>query len=1014
MGILGKLGALAGALVLLVPSMALAQASITGNVKDTSGAVLPGVTVEAASPVLIEKARTVVTDSAGRYQIVDLRPGTYTVTFTLAGFNTFKRDGVVLSGTAALTVDADLRVGSLEETITVTGEAPVVDTHTLNRQQVLSSDVVDALPSARNYVTLARMVSGTNASGNGANDVGGSLIQDVGGSLTVHGSRTTDQRVTANGINTMTLQAGGNIGGQTPDVGSAAEVSIDTTSLSADLPTGGVRINFIPRDGGNKFANSAFFTFATQGLQGDNFSDDLRAAGMPTPTKIVNNYDFNEAFGGPIKRDKVWFWFSTRYNTVKNEAGIFTNANAFKVNEWLYVPTTTPAENEGQQFNNSLRVTWQVNPKLKVAGTYKADKWCNCPSQISATRAPEAARDRRFPRLRQEHAEATSPITNRLLFETVVMHLFERWGDMHLRHNGGSLDDPALEALLPDLISVTEQSNNLIYRGREINNNTLVPNWAYRAAMSYVTGTHAFKVGFNRTHGFLEEYQYAMNPVSYRFNTVAGVTTPNQITMMNRPYTAISNMDNDLGIFAQDRWTMDRITLNLALRFDVLQTSFPEQTVGPAPLVPNRNITYPETENLNWKDITYRTGLVYDVTGDGKTAIKVAANKYLLGQTLNGIGRNPNPVLALTQSVNRSWTDGNRDFVPQCDLLNPLQNGFGSDVCGQISDLSFGTVRPVDLYDPDLTTGWGHRPSNWEFSVGVQREIIPRVALDVGYFRRVWKNFQVTDNLLLAPEDFTKFSLTVPTDSRLSTSGQTLTGLYNVVPTKFGQVQNLNTLSDKYGKQIDHWNGFDISVNARLQNGLTLQGGLGSGKQVEDNCEIVAALPEMLNLSAADAAAASTPNAPAHWRPADFCHREQPMLTGVKALAIYIIPKIDVQLSGSFRSTPGTTLTAAYTATNAILGSSSTLGRPMSGNAQNIVVNIERPNETFTERRNELDMRIGKVLRFGQTRTVVSMDLYNAFNSNAMIVQNQAYASYLRPTEILNARLIKFSWAFDF
>ena len=277
MRILGKLGALAGALVLLVPSMALAQASITGNVKDTSGAVLPGVTVEAASPVLIEKTRTVVTDSNGRYQIVDLRPGTYTVTFTLTGFNTFKRDGVVLAGASANTVDADLRVGSLEETITVTGEAPVVDTHSLTKQQVLSSDVVDALPSARNYVTLGRMVSGTNATGNGANDVGGSLIQDVGGSLTVHGSRATDQRVTANGINTMTLQAGGNIGGQTPDVGSAAEVSIDTTSLSADLPTGGVRINFIPRDGGNRFADSAFFTFANKGLQGDNFSDELKA-----------------------------------------------------------------------------------------------------------------------------------------------------------------------------------------------------------------------------------------------------------------------------------------------------------------------------------------------------------------------------------------------------------------------------------------------------------------------------------------------------------------------------------------------------------------------------------------------------------------------------------------------------------------------------------------------------------------------------------------------------------------
>jgi hypothetical protein len=296
--------------------------------------------------------------------------------------------------------------------------------------------------------------------------------------------------------------------------------------------------------------------------------------------------------------------------------------------------------------------------------------------------------------------------------------------------------------------------------------------------------------------------------------------------------------------------------------------------------------------------------------------------------------------------------------------------------------------------------------------VGVQREIIPRVALDAGYFRRVWKNFEVIDNLLVGPEDFTQFNLTVPTDSRLSTSGQTLTGLYNVVPTKFGQVQNLHVLSDKYGKQIDHWNGFDISVNARLQNGLTLQGGMGTGKQIEDNCEIVAQLPEMLNLGAV--AAANTAGAPTQWRPAQFCHREEPMLTGFKALAIYIIPKVDVQVSGSFRSTPGTSLSVGYTATNAILSSSSTLGRPLSGTQANMVIGIEKPNEAFTERRQELDMRIGKVLRFSNTRTVVSIDLYNALNVNPMIVQNQAYASYLRPVEILNARLIKFSWAFDF
>jgi hypothetical protein len=314
---------------MLLPSMAWAQASIQGTVKDTSGAVLPGVTVEAASPALIEKVRTVVTDGNGRYQIVDLRPGTYSVTFTLAGFNTVKRDGVQVSGTAASSVDADLRVGSLEETITVTGEAPVVDTTSVTKQQVLNTDTVNALPTARNYFGLARMIPGTSG---GGNDVGGSLIQDVGQSVTVHGSKNTDQRITANGVSTMTLQAGGNIGGQTPDVGSAAEVTVDTTSLSADLPTGGVRVNFIPRDGGNTFSNNTFFSFTNDSLQGDNYSAELKAAGLGTPNRILSNYDLNESFGGPIKKDKVWFWFSTRINTVENEAAVLQNANAFNPN----------------------------------------------------------------------------------------------------------------------------------------------------------------------------------------------------------------------------------------------------------------------------------------------------------------------------------------------------------------------------------------------------------------------------------------------------------------------------------------------------------------------------------------------------------------------------------------------------------------------------------------------------------------------------------------------------------
>ncbi|MEQ1758943.1 MAG: carboxypeptidase regulatory-like domain-containing protein [Vicinamibacterales bacterium] len=1005
------------AVLVLAPSMAYAQASIAGTVKDTSGAVLPGVTVEAASPVLIEKVRTVVTDGNGRYQMIDLRPGAYSVTFTLGGFNTVKREGVTLAGAAISTIDAEMRVGALEETVTVTGEAPVVDTSTITRQAVMNSETVDSLPTARNYFGLARMVPGTSG---GGNDVGGSAIQDVGTGVTVHGSRSTDQRVTVNGVSTMTLQAGGSIGGQTPDVGSAAEVTVDTTNLSADLPTGGLRINFIPRDGGNKFASSTFFTISDDSLQGDNFSDELKAAGLPTPNAVIRNWDVNEALGGPIKRDKVWFWFSTRYNSVKNQAAIFNNLNAFKPTEFLYVPdTTSPGVMKGYQANNSVRVTYQVSPRNKVAVTYKADRWCNCPDNISGTVSPEAGRDRRFPRLRQEHFEWTSPITSKFLVEAVGLHLFERWGNMNLRleDGGGSLTDPAQAAVLSQMIPVVEQSNNLNYRQQNgTYNNTLVPSWTYRVATSYVTGTHAFKAGINNLTGYLDNGQYRLTDLSYAFN--GGV--PTQLTQWATGYTVKSQMRSDWGIFAQDRMNLGRATVQGAIRFDGFNTGFPEQTAGPTQYAPNRNITFPESDSTSWKDLSYRTGFIYDLRGNGKTALKVSANKYLYGQTLNGIVIAKNPINTLATSTNRSWTDANRNFTPDCDLLNSAANG----ECGAWANSAFGTAAATAQFDPDLLGGWGNRASNWEFSASVQHELMRGVGVDFGYFRRIWQNFTVTDNLAVTAADYTQFSLNVPTDSRLPDGGgYTLTKLYALNQSGVGKVQNYNTVSDKYGKQIDHWNGFDLTVNARLQNGLLLNGGMSTGKQVTDNCEIVAKLPEMQFVSAASTA--QPIEAAGTQIPGDFCHNETGWAPQFKMYGIYTVPKIAVQLSGTYRNVAGDYQVAVLTATNAFLATNSTLGRTLAGstttpisltsqnNASRGGVNdILGPN--YLDRRNELDVRIGKVMRFGAARTQISLDIFNALNSDAVVRASSAYATYNTPQAILNARLMKVSFNVDF
>jgi hypothetical protein len=998
---------------LVAPSLAFAQASLSGVVRDTSGAVLPGVTVEAASPVLIEKVRTAVTDNNGRYQMIDLRPGAYTVTFTLAGFNTSKRDGVALSGSAGSVVDMELRVGSLEETITVTGEAPTVDVSTTSRSAVLSADTIDALPSSRNYASLARMIPAAVFNGT---DVGGSQLQGVGGSVQIHGSRQQDQRVTLNGINTMTLQAGGNIGGQIPDAGSATEVTVDHTAVSAELPTGGVRINFIPRDGGNRFAAATFFTFTNGGLAGSNFTDELKAAGLTTPNEVKKNWDLNASAGGPIRRDKLWFWFSSRYIGVESYAPVALNLNEYKPTEFLYSPSTERGILAGRSYNSSLRATWQASPRNKIAGTYKQDKWCDCPNGITAVVAPEAARDFRFPLLRQIHGEYTSPVTNKLLVEAVGMHLYERWGFMHMQAPRGS--SPEFEAVAPQMISVTEQSNGLVYRAPTANNNnTRVPNFAYRAAVAYVTGSHSFKTGFNRTHGYQETTNYNLNPLAFQFNT--GI--PNQLTMRANPVTFRNHLDNDLGIFAQDKWTLNRTTINLALRFDHFAASFPEQTVGPAELAPARNFVFPAQDNLNWNDITYRTGLIYDLRGNGKTAVKLTFNKYLRGQTLNLLGTDPNPVNAMVTTANRAWTDGNRNFRPDCNLLNfAAQDNLaaGGDLCGALNNPLFGSAARSATFDDILRRGYGNRETNWEFSAGVQHELLPRVSLDVGYFRRIWKNFRVTDDLSLAASDFQTFSMIVPSDPRLpGGGGNRLEGLVALNQSAFGRpLLANNTLDRTYGSQKEHWNGFDVTLDARLQNGLSLQLGTSTGKTMENDCDIVSKVPEMLNVSGVTgfSSVIVPTGTPTGWRPTQFCSRETPWLTQFKTFGVYTIPKAEVQVSGTFRSIPGDALRAVFNASNAYLAANSTLGRTLAGGAANLPIDLVAPYTVFLPRRNELDIRFGKVLRLGRSKYVASVDLYNALNTDVVVNANQNFAVWQRPTAILNARQIKFSVQFDY
>src|SRR5262245_5682269 len=273
--------------IFALPRVAWAQATTTGSiagvVKDTTGALLPGVTVEAASPALIEKVRSAVTDEQGNYKIVNLRPGAYTVTFTLSGFSTLRREGLELSAGTTLPVNADLKVGALEETVTVTGASPVVDVQNVRTQNVLTQALVNELPTAKTFVALAALTLGASGGGGGTGTSGN---RDVGGNngegtsaLSIHGSRP-DGGYNLEGVRANSLSINGSTRRYFTNADAVQEIVAETSGQSAETETGGVSQNIIFREGGNTFHGLGEGEYTGKGLQNSNITQELRDRGV--------------------------------------------------------------------------------------------------------------------------------------------------------------------------------------------------------------------------------------------------------------------------------------------------------------------------------------------------------------------------------------------------------------------------------------------------------------------------------------------------------------------------------------------------------------------------------------------------------------------------------------------------------------------------------------------------------------------------------------------------------------
>jgi hypothetical protein len=972
------------------------------------------VVVEVSSAALIEKTRTTTTDGNGRYRIEDLRPGTYDMTFTRATWQPRHLRDIEVAGSATVVVDVVLALERFVSEVDVTSRVPAIDVQGTKREIVLAGDLVSDIPAARSYNALLALVPGVVTN---VNDV---ITETATASFPIHGGRANEGRLLLDGLNIGSPPAGNSATTYAFDTGAADEVTFTVAAAAGDTETGGLLMNIVPRNGGNTTRGSFFAAASSAGLQSSNLTPALSAQGVKA-TPFSHIYDLSASLGGPVMKDRLWYFVNGRMGgSRKDSTNVFFNLNAGNPSQWLYAPDAGRRAYSDRTFENaSARLTWQVTPRNRLTAFWDAQALCRtCTGATPGLSEPQRVSPEAVGVLgrRLDVAQVTwwAPLTSRLLLEAGFGGTHFGVGNFERKPNPTR-----------DLIRVVEQcatgcSANgnipgLAYRSQDFSD-AHTGSYLWRAAASHVTGTHSIKVGYQHTF-MTDDRTWMTNTQNLTYRVNNGV--PNQLTQSIAPWVNDARVAWT-GVFAQGQWTRDRLSLHGAVRFDRARSWFPRQQLGPSRFLPVA-VVVPETPGVDsYKDVTPRVGLAWDMFGNGRTALKLTAGKYLEGAGTYSIYANANPTLLMPRTtsafgaagVTRAWSDANRNFVPDCNLLDPLAQDLrntGGDLCGVMSDTNFGNPVPASRFDPGVLEGWGVRPSDWQVSASIQQEIGSRSSIAITYIRRSFQGFTVVDNRLLAASELTPFTVTAPLDPRLpGGGGYVVAGLYDVVPEKAGQIDNFVTDSDKYGSWAQHFDGVDLVVSVRAARGLTINGGTSTGRTVADNCDVRAQLPELATTTmgtstfgAGLSGSAVTPVSP-------YCRVSYGVLTQLRGLASYMVPGIDVQVSTAFQSKPGAMLAANYAAPNNAVAPS--LGRNLSGNAANVTVNLVTPGSMYGDRINQLDLRVAKTLRMGRWRTTLGVDVFNFLNSSAVLTYNNSYVAggpWLQPLTVLTPRFVR-------
>ena len=945
------------ALCVLAAGAAYAQVqtgSITGLVTDSSGAVLPGATVSLSGEKLIGGVQTQITDATGNYRFDRLPPGAYNVKFELSGFRTIERDDIRVSASFVATVSPKLEVGSVSETITVSGESPTVDTKSNVQQTVLTQDLLEGIPSGRDPWSVAKLVPGLAVS---TYDVGGTQSYQQS-SFSAHGSSTADVSFNIDGA-TVNWPGGG--GGSTMlyyDQGMFEEMNYMTSAIPAEVMAGGVSINMVTKDAGNKWRGDSRYSYSsgclspaapTPGcLESDNYGPGIADGTLPktflgNPTK--RTYDFNLAGGGALVKDRVWVNGSVRRWVVDKLV------SAKNIDGTQAIDDNTLRNYSGKavaSLDRNQKVTFSYNWDNKVRG-HRRDGVLNTPDIASLVQTNPAS---------STQAKYTG-IRNKLVYESSFSVMS---GRTNYLYQPGT---PANAVRIED--ATANISANAAARHEENPNSRLQFDNTVSMVKSGWGGDHLFKGGVQFARLYFDDQYDVLNSL-YLLYTGGRAT---QVREYNTPTRAI-NVDKVLGLFLQDSWNVNsRLTVNLGLRYDHNVGTLPAQSTAGGLFVEAK--TLPETSPIKQNLAVWRTGLVFDPMADGRTALKDSYSRYGLQVGIDRV-LNVNPLQSDFQLC--TWTDPNNDVIAQSSEISGCQ-GYP----GLTSHYANSTSGPRWPYSDEVTAG-------------IERQVMRDMRVAVMYYHRTNRDQIGLRNVAAPSSAYTPVTISVPNGP----NGATTATLYNLIPAFLGLQNNV---VDNQPYLDTSYNGVEISASKRMSHCWQMVTGITFGKNKGG---------VVTNTSAAATGQSAT---------VDLNDPNNTLYSsGVVGLDI----KVGYRLSGSYQlpgevliaggllANGGGPYASTYSASRAAVASVV----PLTRGTQTVFLSARGDERLPTV--TTADVRISRAFRFGQGRRIVpQVDFFNINNSAAVVALTSAVGgSYLVPQQILAPRIVRVGFSVNF